>query len=126
MHEKLFYLHNLYTDNSERDPVILCFRDCSRVHGSVLSVSSFSVSQALGSILECVQYKSRVQAFTVRNGIYSDEDISSKPQAPCDLGIPHAEKEKRDIEMEKKIARLADSALDLLTLTLRFLCFCML
>jgi len=83
----------------------------------VLSVSSFSVS---GSLLEFVQYKSRVQAITVRNGIYNDEDISSKPQARCDLGVLHAEKER--YRNGEKIARLQE----VFTLTLLFLRFCML
>lgn len=35
-----------------------------------------------------------MQAITVRNDIYDDEDISSKPQARYDLSVPHTEKER--------------------------------
>jgi len=51
-----------------------------------------------------------VKAIIVRTGLYNDEDISSKPQVLCDLGVPQAErKRERKYRNGGKNSKTADS-----------------
>lgn len=99
LRENLLYLHKYIT--CTQVAVRLGFRDC-RVHGSVLSVSSFSVSQDLGSLLECVQYKRAECRLLLSEMAFTMMRIFLQNHRLGASWVSHILR-KRDIEMEKKL-----------------------
>lgn len=67
-----------------------------------MSVSSFSVSQALGLLLECVQYKRAECRLLLSEMAFTMMRIFLQNHRVGASWVPHILR-KRDIEMEKKL-----------------------